>query len=125
MTAAGGRSVVGPVEVARRGFEAVAAVALVGEAERVGEKALLDVLVDAVGARSLDASDGVLGGDLRVAGNERRGGLLRRDELAEQAVVVVEREAGRGAIGRVAPRLQALLPEVERLRAGDPQLDRV
>src|SRR4051794_41693164 len=117
MTAGRRRSVIGPVEVTRRAGEPVAAGALVGEAERVGEEALLDVLVDAVGARPLDASDGVLGGDLRVAGNERRVAVLRRDELEVQAVVVVEREAGRGAFGRVALRLQALLPEVERLRA--------
>src|SRR3954452_9497817 len=54
------RSVVGPVEVARGAREPVAAVALVGESERVGEEALLHVLVDAVGARALDAEDGVL-----------------------------------------------------------------
>src|SRR4051794_41943342 len=100
MTAGRRRSVIGPVEVTRRAGEPVAAGALVGEAERVGEEALLDVLVDAVGARPPDALDGVLGGDLRVERNERRVAVLRRDEPEVQAVLVVEGEAKRSAMSR-------------------------
>src|SRR4051812_16003035 len=75
------RRVVAPAEAALGAFEAVLALPQVSEPERVGEELLLYVPVRAVGARALDADDGVLGRYLGVLGAERIVALLRHDEL--------------------------------------------
>src|SRR5256885_6669146 len=86
------------------------------EAERLAEQALAQKRVGAVGTHAFEALQRVLAGDLRRVGPQRLVVGLRHDELVAETLWIAEQEAVTGSLGARAVLLQALLPEVERLR---------
>ena len=118
---------VGPVETARRALQAVAACRIGGEeAERVCQQLTIGLEWPAdVRPGAFDPGDRMLGRDLGVARLQRRVPGVGDDQLEAEAVVVGEAERAFAALTRIAALAEALLPELQRCLARDPELDRV
>ena len=85
------RGVIAPVEVALLALQAVPALTLVGEPERLGQQLTVGLQpAGDVGAGAFDAEDRVLGRDFGMLGAQRRIAVLGDHELQTEPVVVGE-----------------------------------